>query len=58
MCAVTRSPRLCASSMMAAYCAGVSFSYLPSRVVDPDLDDVGPVRRVLLNRLAGFRLAR
>ena len=31
MCAVTRMPALCASSMMAAYCAGVTFWTLPSR---------------------------
>ena len=49
-------PSLCASSMTAAYCSGVTFWTLPSPVVDPDLDDVDLARGVLLDRLAAFFL--
>jgi hypothetical protein len=56
MRAATRIPSLWASSMIAAYCAGVTFwALLP--VVDPGLDDPDLSRRILLDRLAAFIFA-
>ena len=51
MCAVTRSPFLCASSMIGAVEIGRQLLVLAVAVVDPDLDEVDFPRGQLLHRL-------